>query len=98
MYNWNEPPQPQMVEFCDLVRVGIVPVSKKLLLSTNAIFELCQFLCKKNHLKNGQSYLWYACTIACTTKIESICVMGLSYTKIDSLTKLDAMFELRQFF
>ena len=28
-YEWNGPRQPQMVEFCDLVGVGIAPVSKK---------------------------------------------------------------------
>jgi hypothetical protein len=28
-YDWNEPPQPQLVVFCDLVGVDIAPVSKK---------------------------------------------------------------------
>ena len=28
-YDWNESPQPQLVWFCDLVGVGIAPVSKK---------------------------------------------------------------------
>ena len=28
-YEWNGPPQPQMVGFCDLVGTGIAPVSKK---------------------------------------------------------------------
>ena len=27
-FEWNGPPQPQMVSFCDLVGVGIAPVSK----------------------------------------------------------------------
>ena len=28
-YEWNGPPQPQTVGFCDLVGTGIAPVSKK---------------------------------------------------------------------
>ena len=29
MYDWKQPPQPQMVGFCDFVGVDIAPVSKK---------------------------------------------------------------------
>ena len=28
-YDWDEPPQPQLLRFCDLVGVGIAPVSTK---------------------------------------------------------------------
>ena len=28
-YDWNEPPEPQLVPFCDFVGVNIAPVTKK---------------------------------------------------------------------
>ena len=40
MYDWNELPQPQLVGFCDLVGVGISPVSKKKLLLSVLVYFL----------------------------------------------------------
>ena len=50
-YDWNEPPQPQMVGFRDLVGVGIAPVSKTTAVKSNSylLAKLQNQLTKNGH-------------------------------------------------